>query len=96
MQHTLGSSLKSQQHITIVVELATLDKGRDVSSQFLDLQPGDIFSKIFSVCANITNGASSTTTFGVGTPVSLLLSRSLQVRSKPALWILNHHFADFT
>ena len=94
MQHPLGATLESQQHIAVVVELAALHEGGDVSSQFLDLQTCHVLSQILGVRADVANAAGGAAALGVSTPVGLFLAGGLKVCGQPALRILGDNLAN--
>ena len=96
MQHALGAIGEAQQHVAVIIKLATFHKGSDVRGQLLDLQAGDVLGEILRVSANIANATGGAAAFWVGAPVGLLLATGLQPRGQPALRILDDHFANLT
>ena len=95
MQDPLGAALEAKEHIGVVVEEASLDKGRDVGREFLDAQTGDVFGEIFGMGADVADAAGGAGALGIGAPGGLFLAGFLDARGQPALRILHDDLAEF-
>ena len=95
MQNSPGAVVELQQAVAVVVHPSALNKCCQVRTDMCNLQPCDILGEILSVGADVTNTAGAAL-LRVGSPGGLLLTRLLQRRSQPALWLLHHNLADFT
>src|SRR5690606_3009581 len=94
VQDSLGTTFESEQHIDVVVQLATFHKRSDVGGEFLDLQAGDVFGQIFGMGADIADTPPCSAPFRVGAPGGLFLTRGFDASSEPALRVFHHYFAD--
>ena len=95
VQHAFGAAFEAEQHVAVVIQLAALDKSRDVGGEFLNLETGDVFGEVLGMRADITHAAGRAAAFGIGAPTGLFLPGDFDARGQPALRILDDDFADF-
>src|SRR5438046_9398868 len=95
VQHAFRTSFEAEQHVAVVIQLAALDKSRDVGGEFLNLETGDVFGEVLGMRADITHAAGRAAAFGIGAPTGLFLPGDFDARGQPALRILDDDFANF-
>mmetsp|Transcript_27183 Transcript_27183/g.49615 ORF Transcript_27183/g.49615 Transcript_27183/m.49615 type:complete len:295 (-) Transcript_27183:156-1040(-) len=95
-QHPLGSAVKAQHYMPVVVHRTARHKGIQIGGKAFDLKPGDEPGEVMGMGANVTGGPSGPRPRRISTPFGLF---ERLVLGQPVLRIFhlnNPDFADST
>src|ERR1700693_2002945 len=94
-QYTLCSAFVANEQISIIFELSSFDKRRELGAKLVDLQTSDVSAKIFRVSSDIADTPRGAGLLRVCPPGRLFLSLFVNWLDEPALRIFGNNLQNF-